>query len=145
MKSTTPNLPSESNPNCKPKTQLELLPSPPSPKIVLEIKGLGKVPSFKNAKRAFAWMDKKTGKIMARPITLPEHREWMQKAARLFESQLRSAFQIATGATPMDASLRSLIASLPPDDCWTAIPEHFVKCELCESGNEGATIVIERL
>jgi hypothetical protein len=113
-------------------------------RIVLEVKGI--VPSFKTQKTAYGWKDKATGKIFARPATLPEHKEWMRKTVLSFVSQLRSDFQISASATPMDATLRSLIASLPPDDTWTAIPESSQTSRLCEPGEEpGATIVIERL
>lgn len=119
--------------------------SEPTPTLTIEIHGIGKVPSFKTGKRAFGWIDKVTKKIMARPITLPEHRIWMQKAMLLIASKLRSDFQIAEGLTPTDASLRSLMSLLPSDDCWLVIPEHSVNCELCEPGNEGATIRITRI
>jgi hypothetical protein len=112
-------------------------------KVTLHISGI--IPSFKTQKTAYGWLDKATGKIFARPATLPEHREWMEKAVRNFVSQLLSGSAtgestIQTGATP-----QSLIALLPRDDCWAAIPETLLKSELCEPGQEGATIVIERL
>lgn len=104
------------------------------------------VPSFKTGKTAFAWRDKVSGKIMARPLTLPEHKKWMEKATLAIECQLRSFFQITDAKIRMVASPRSWIASLVPlDDCWTWCPETNVKCELCEPGQEGARIVIERI
>lgn len=112
-------------------------------RVVLEVKGI--IPSFKTQKTAYGWRDKETGKIFARPATLPEHKEWMKKTVLNFASQLRSAFQITESTTRMDATLRSLIASLPADDCWTALPETVLKSELCHPGEEGATILIERI
>lgn len=111
--------------------------------ITLEIKGV--VPSFKTQKTAYGWRDKATGKIFARPATLPEHKKWMSRCAQNFASALRSVFQITEFTIPTGATLQSLIASLPQDDCWSAIPETELKSELCEPGKEGATIVIERL
>lgn len=116
----------------------------PNSRVVLQVKGI--TPSFKTQKTAYGWRDKATGKIFARPATLPEHKEWMRQTVLDFVSALRSDFQIDVSTTSMDARLRSLIASLPHDDTWTAIPELILKGQLCEPGEEvGATIVIERL
>jgi hypothetical protein len=132
------------------------------PPIILELKGIGPIPSFKTGKRAFAWIDSKSAtvmaykgeiwyrkrglKAMARPITLPEHMEWMKKAISLIESQLRSVFQTIGVEIRMAACPRSRIATLLPcDDCWTSFRELVVKSELCAPGQEGATITIERL
>lgn len=104
------------------------------------------IPSFKTGKTAFGWWDKFTRKIMARPLTLPEHRKWMDLATLSIESQLRSAFQITEEKTRTVASLRSWIASrLPLDDSWAWCPSIVVQCELCQPGEEGATVVIERI
>lgn len=113
-------------------------------RITLTVRGI--VPSFKTQKTAYGWIDKATGKVHARPATLPEHREWMKTTVQSFVSQLRSAFQISASATRTDASLRSLIASLPPDDCWSVMREYHITSELCGPGEEpGATILIERI
>src|SRR5438128_10784787 len=106
-----------------------------SKKLVLEVSGikvsfrvkgdpnlhwLTGVPSFKTGKTAFAWRDKATGKIMARPLTLPHHKKWMELAIRSIESQLKSAFGITDQKMLTAASPRSWIASLAPlDDSWT--------------------------
>jgi hypothetical protein len=128
--------------------------------LVLEINGItvpykkeGKdkllrgVPSFKTGKTAFAWKDKVSGKIMARPVTLPEHKKWMELATRAIECQLRSAFQITDAKIRTVAQPRSWIASLMPlDDSWTWIQELIVNSRLCLPGEEeGATIEITRL
>lgn len=136
-------------------------PTAPTPRepIVLTIKGIevpyqrdGKsyvlrgIPSFKTGKTAFAWRDKATGKIMARPLTLPEHRKWMELAILSIASQLRSALAITDAKMQTVASPRSWIASrVPLDDAWTWCPETIVRCELCERGEEGATITVERI
>ncbi len=113
-------------------------------RVVLKVKGI--VPSFKTQKTAYGWRDKETGKIFARPATLPEHKEWMRKTVLDFASQLISSFPTSGSGTSMDACRRSLIASLPRDDTWTQIPEQFVKGRLAYPGEEsGATITIERI
>lgn len=118
--------------------------NPPAPlKIILEVKGI--VPSFKTQKTAYGWKDKATGKIFARPATLPEHKEWMKKTVQSFVSQFCSAFQISEYGTQTDAIRRSLIALLPYDDTWTVVPETVLKSELCQPGQEGATLIIERI
>src|SRR6516164_1459170 len=110
--------------------QANLLSEPARGPIVLHVKGI--TPSFKTQKTAYGWKDKSTGKIFARPATLPEHKEWMRKTVLSFVCELRSSFQITESTTQMDATLRSLIASLPHDDCWAAIPETILKSRLCE-------------
>ncbi len=69
----------------------------------------------------------------------------MQKITDSIASQLRSAFPIAEGETRQDAWKRFSTACLPHDDCWTAIPEHSVKCALVPEAEVGATITIERI
>lgn len=109
----------------------------------LEVKGI--VPSFKTQKSAIGWRDKKTGKIFARPFTLPEHKKWMQKTVESFVSQCLSAIQ-TTESTITTADIRRfLTASLPRDDAWTSLPETHITSELCEPGNEGCSILIERI
>jgi hypothetical protein len=134
----------------------------PQAKIVLEIKGikipfrvkgdprlhyLTGIPSFKTGKTAFAWRDKSTGKLMARPLTLPHHKKWMEAAIRSIESQLRSTLQITDEKIRTVASPRSWIASLLPcDDSWTWLQEIQITSRLCREGEiEGATITIERV
>lgn len=130
--------------------------------VTIELRGLGAVPSFKTGKLAFGWMDTKTAvvatfngelwvrkrgmRIMARPLTKPEHQAWMKVASSRIESQLRSALATTGVAIQTAASPRSLIATLLPlDDCWTSFRELRIKSELCAPGEEGATITIERL
>jgi len=123
---------------------MEFLKEPLPRPVVLHLKGI--VPSFKTQKTAYGWIDKKSGKVFARPATLPEHKEWMSRTVQLFASQLRFAFQIAESTTLTDPRLRSLIASLPRDDRWTVIPELIIKGRPCAEGEQaGVEIVIERL
>ena len=110
-------------------------------RVVLQIKGLGPVPSLKNHKRSVM---QKNGK--AKPITDPAVKDWMRKAIMSFVSQLLWASVTAEGETRTGASLRSWIASsVPVDDCWTCMPQMIIECELCEPGQEGATITIDRI
>jgi hypothetical protein len=143
--------------------------------ITLELKGivvnftrdhkqycLTGIPTFKNSKRMMSWLDKArkkltffqgswwvrkdTIKIQSALITLPQHQEWMDQAIRNLESQLRSALQLTDKKIQTVASPRSWIASrVPLDDAWTWCPEIILKSEKCEAGNEGATILIERI
>jgi hypothetical protein len=105
------------------------------------------IPSFKTGKTAFGWLDRATNKIMARPLTLPQHAKWMKLAILSIESQLRSALGITDAKIRTAASARSWIASLLPlDDSWRWCPEITVTSRLCRDGEEeGATITITRL
>jgi hypothetical protein len=104
------------------------------------------IPSFKTGKTAVGWWDKLKQKVQARPLTLPHHAKWMELATLSLESQLRCAFQITDERIQTVASPRSWIASrMPLDDSWAWCPEIHVKSELCEPGQEGATILIERI
>lgn len=106
-------------------------------KIVLSVKQQGHVPSFKNKKR----VTKKFGLI-----THPKIKRWMEQCIQSFESQLfiesrTIAGVILTGPPPL-----SLIASsLPLDDSRQWIPELHIYCEEVKPGEEGATIIIEKI
>ena len=112
-----------------------------------EPKVLRGIPSFETGKTAFAWRDKVTGKMMARPLTLPQHKKWMEKAILSIESQLRSVLGITDAKIQTVASPRLWIASrLPLDDSWRWCREISVTSRLCQEGEEeGATITIERI
>lgn len=105
------------------------------------------IPSFKTGKTAIGWRDKATGKIQARPLTLPEHKKWMSLAIHSIESQLRSCLKITEEKIQTGASPRSWIASqVPLDDSWTWFPEQEVKSRLCQNGEKpGAVITIQRI
>ena len=112
-----------------------------------ELHTLSGIPVFKTGKKAIAWKDKVTGKLMARPITLPQHQKWMELATRHIELELRSAFGITDEKIQTVASPQSWIATkMPLDDSWTWCPEIIVKSRLCLPGEqEGATVEITRL
>lgn len=133
--------------NCE---QTELLPTPKPvnslEKVTIVLSGLGPIPSFKNNKMMIT--KGPSGKPLERPllITKPEFQQAMKKITDAIVSQCLSAFQIADVRICQESSIRSSIAwSLPADDCWEKIPEIIIRGELCEVGQEGATILIERL
>jgi hypothetical protein len=121
------------------------LPASCSRPVTIELRGIV-VPSFKNNKILIA--KSPSGKPLERPllITKPENQKTMDKITDSIALQLLSAFRTDDGVTLTGRSLRCAIAScVPEDDCWTKVPEITIKGELCEPGNEGATIIIERL
>ena len=130
--------------------------------VIIELRGLGPIPSFKNRKLIRTWLEK-VGKVMefmagkwwVRKDTIkirsmlylePDLQKWMETATLRIESQLRSALATSGVEIRTAASPQLLIATLLPlDDCWTAFREVSVKSELCAPGQEGATITIERI
>lgn len=135
---------------------------PTTMSVTLNLRGLGPIPSFKNRKLIRTWMDKASRKeeyrdghwwIRRDTIKLrsmlylePALQTWMDRATSLIESQLRSALATSAGMIQTAACQRSLIATLLPlDDCWTNFKEVHVLSQLCEKGEEGATITIEKL
>lgn len=146
-----------------------------NPSIVIELKGivvhfkykrvaktLSGIPTFKSGKKVLAWIGKAglimewmggkwwarrdTIRIQSTLLTLPQHQKWMDQAILSIESQLRSALRLTDEKIRTVASPRSWIASyVPLDDSWTWVPEIVLKSEKCDEGQEGATIVIERI
>jgi hypothetical protein len=109
--------------------------------VVLHVKGMGHVPSFKNKKRAI--VDGKTGKT--RTLTEPKTKAWMEKCEASFESQLRSAYQTIATGTQTVRSLRSWIACVAPlNDSVRHIIEERIRVEFVAPGEEGASLTIER-
>lgn len=111
------------------------MPSSGPTALILCVKGLGHVPSFKN------------GKMLARGrlITGPKKQKWMEACIESFVSQLRFLSQTKEGATLTDALQQFLTASLPQDDCWQNVPELHLKVVPDEKGHEGAVITIDPL
>jgi hypothetical protein len=110
--------------------------------IKLEIRGLGHVPSFKNKKRAI--LDRHTGRM--RTMTDAKTQKWMEQCIRSIESQLLYAIQTIAEGTLTARRVPSLIACyLPLDDSRQWLPELLIKSVDCDKGEEGATIVIEKL
>lgn len=102
--------------------------------IVLNVKGKGHVPSFKNSKLL----------TRGRLITKPEFQEWMRACVDDFESQLRSAYQTTVTVMPMVPSRRCWIACVVPlKDSVRHIIDERILVELVAPGEEGATIIIE--
>ena len=116
-----------------------------TPKPVrLEIKGL--IPSKKNNKMLV--VKDPRGRPLKRPLLLtkPEYQVALQKIMESLRSQCMSACQTESGGTLTASSLRCWTAlRLPADDSWCHIPIMIVTGELCEPGQEGATVTIERL
>lgn len=111
-------------------------------KIVLSVKNQGPVPTFKNNKRIA--LNRKTGQQFL--MTDEKTKQWMTQCIRSFELQLFCATRIGDAEMPMVQHQPSSIASsLPLDDSWVWCPEINIRAELCEKGNEGATVTIERI
>lgn len=112
--------------------------------LVLEVKG--NIPSFKNSKMLVTCGP--NGRPLKRPllITKPEYQRRMNEIEESFVLQLLSAFRTEEGQTLTGSSLRCAIAlSVPEDDCWTQISQITIRGELCEPGQEGASVTLERL
>jgi hypothetical protein len=130
----------------------------------LVLQAHGKIPSFKNQKMIIppsakmlkqaldsgdmAWARTELQNFLSkRPalITKPERQKRMEEIINGFVSQLRLVLQTSEEQTSPESSIRSWIASsVPADDCWAMIPDIVIRGELCEPGQEGATITIER-
>ncbi len=109
--------------------------------VVLKVRGLGHIPSFKNKKQV---AKRRNGPLFI--MTRPEFQVWMERCVDSFESQLRSAYQTLEGGTLMARSLPSWIACVvPSNDSVLHIIEEHIKVEWVEPGEEGAVITIERL
>lgn len=108
--------------------------------FTVRIRGLGAVPSFKNAKRI--WKGPK-GKLFLG--TRDDVKAWMNAAIKSIESQLLSLCQTTPGEMLTAQQVRSLIASLPPDDAWRFIPELRVKAVKCDKEDAGAIIQIDEI
>lgn len=105
------------------------------------------IPSKKNNKM---WILKTPqGKPLKRPllITKPEYQEWTEKAARHLESQLLSMCQTGSdGIQQVHSKLFAILSLLPEDDSVNDLVEGSWKVDhSANPGEEGATIVIERL
>lgn len=103
--------------------------------IVLVIRNIGHVPSFKNHKLL----------TRGRTITDPKKQKWMKLCIQGFVSQLLSKCQISETGTLTEHHLRSLIALLPQDDNWKHMPELSVSAIQVDKGKEGAFVTIEKI
>lgn len=132
---------------------LKRLQMPRTPDQVKQAKQTGRepeanfhIPSFKNSKR---WLTKlPNGKPLRRPllITSPEFQDWMEKAVASIESQLLSLCQTGEdGIQQVRSKLFAMCWSMPADDSVNDLPEGSWKVVRVPPGEEGASIVIERL
>ena len=106
-----------------------------SESLVINIRGIGHVPAFKNKKII-------CGK---RLITAPKARKWMQNCAKAIYSKLKFLYQTEGGATSTVRWQQSAIASWPLDDNWKVIPKITVRVRVVPKGDEGAVIKITKL
>lgn len=103
------------------------------------------IPSFKNSK---VTITQAHGRALKRPmvITAPEYQEWKTKAVQSLESQLLSKCQTVAGEIQLERSkLFAMLSRLPEDDSVNDLREGSWKVVRVPPGEEGATIVIERL
>ena len=109
---------------------------PSSPRLLLKIRGVGHITSFKNSKML----------SRGRLITSPIKQKQMEQYIRLIESQLRSAYQTTAAGTQTGHSLASWIrSSVPLDDSIQWVPEIHIHTQRVTKGEEGADILIEQL
>jgi hypothetical protein len=145
--------------------QTDMFTKPAPAPVILTLEIRGKIPSFKNNKMlirpsakallmalAHGDLSAVKGQLMAylkKPIlmiTKPEYQQAMDRMIASIESQLLCASQTGSGQTfPANSTLCWIASCVPEDDCWTKLPEIQIRAELCEPGNEGATVVIERI
>ena len=105
-------------------------------RIVVYVRGVGHIPSFKNSKLL----------TRGRLITKPEYQKQMRKITDVIECQLRSQLAMkGTGITTGPIPLSRIASLLPLDDSRKWIPEHSVTTALCSKGQKGANITIERI
>lgn len=111
--------------------------------LKLTIGGMGHVPgNFKNRKRAI--LDRRTGKM--RTFTDPKVKKWMDNAALCIEFQLSLMCQTDAKGIATAAQLRYWIqSSVPLDDSLTWVELGYVIGQRVKKGEEGATILIERI
>lgn len=115
----------------------------PGRKIVLYVKGLGSVPSFKNKKKIIQL--KINGKLRPSLMTDPKKAKWMERCIQDFASQLSSSSVIEGVATFLGCSKQSAIAlSMPADDCWAELELGFAQVQMVEAGLEGACIILTK-
>lgn len=110
--------------------------------LVLEIKGVGHIPSFKNSKRAI--LDRNSGNF--RTLTPGKIKKRMDKLENAILSALYSTCQTTGGATPSGCLKlwRTFLSGLR-DDSVREIPSGSWDCDYVPKGQEGITIIIERI
>lgn len=109
--------------------------------IKLEVRGVS-ISAFKNKKRAI--LDRHTGKM--RTMTDAKTQKQMELIIRSIKSQLLSIIATDTKGTSTGQRVQSWIASnWPLKDSRQWIPQLYVEAVDCDKGEEGATILIEKL
>lgn len=111
----------------------------PIASVRLEIKGYH-IPAFKNSKLLL----KKKGLL----ITNPRYQSIMKQIMRDIESQLSLESRTTAEGILTECSAHcwtALLKSLPQDDSWQWMPEITMKAVKVNKGDEGATLVIEKL
>lgn len=109
--------------------------------LLIHIRGLGHVPSFKNSKQITRPRGKKAGLV-----TKPEYQKIKEAITQSIVSNLLSVFLITDAGTPMGQSRLSLIVSaMPEDDSRQWLEQGRWECQTVAPGEEGADILIERL
>jgi hypothetical protein len=103
------------------------------------------VPNFKNCKMLLTKAP--GGRPLKKPflITKPEFQQWMAKAVQRLESQLLSMCRVEGGTRLDPSKLFAILSRLPVDDSWRDYPEGSWKVMECPPGEEGVSIVIEKL
>lgn len=116
--------------------------SPPTkPRLVLHVRGIGNVPSFKNTKKIIQL--KINGKLRPSLATDPKKARWMESCIQSFVCQLYSSSLIADVATSLACSRQSAIAlCTPEDDSWLDLEIGFAKCQKVDDGEEGVCVII---
>jgi hypothetical protein len=116
--------------------------STPAQRVVLRVRGLGHVPSFKNHKRAI--LDSKSGKM--RTLTEPSIK---QRMAQLEDALLCALYSLClTGANEMDSGCRKRLQTFLCglyDDSIAEIPRSSSEAVRVENGLEGLDVTIIRL
>lgn len=122
-------------------------PSPLSEKIVVRVFGVGPIPSFKNHHRIAGLKKQSDGQWLGKPKTIvrSDIRDRKQSIINAIASQLRSIAPIVEGQTIQECWKQFVTRYVPRDDCWEDLEIGGVTTELCAKGQEGATIVIERI
>lgn len=116
------------------------------PSVMVRLRGLGHVPSFKNSKMIVpVWRIGKNGRKYRCPtlIAKPERQKWMQAAIQLMTLQLQSASQTTAEGTSTAICLQSLTAwSKQFDDSRQWLPRILLQVEVVDKSQEGADIEI---
>lgn len=111
-------------------------PVTPSPApVVLRVRGIGNLTSFKNRKRI-------AGKNL---ITEPSVKRRQIALRDVIVCEYTRALATVVAETLMVSQPVSSMPLFLPDDCWTVVPELIVTGQLVPKGDEGCDVTIELL